>query len=416
MIILFFIFLLFSLFLALKRPSYFTVFYILASSKFLGFVDIESLFVFGGTGLGGPSLNAVTLVAALSSKNRFVIPKSYFYFIAIFLVFFVYGITLPTLLGLEGVSQAVIAGKEFWVISILIYFVIYRNRINTKMLLDTVKFIGLYLSWAYFVHKIVGLSPPYYLSDETFRGFFPTYISLALFIYYSDWQCRVISSNRFLLISTILIVGLVLAGHMALVLGTIASLIVLYLVFSGNKIDVTKLVVQSIGMLGVVIVVFISSSTIREGVYSQVELIVSGDDTALASRDIYNKFRWEAIEERPFGGYGFIHKSAPITKQYQSIRENRFAESFGVIDSGYVDLLIRFGYVGTLLYLMLWAGCLIKVLKNIKDYEFVQLVMVFYLLQYFVINVTWSVFSFSHGLIPAFIAVYITLARFKRSG
>ena len=64
------IFFLFTFFLAIKNPSFFVLFYLLASTKFLGFFDIEYYFVLGGFGLGMPLLNVITLISVFFAKKK----------------------------------------------------------------------------------------------------------------------------------------------------------------------------------------------------------------------------------------------------------------------------------------------------------------------------------------------------------
>jgi O-antigen ligase len=147
-------------------------------------------------------------------------------------------------------------------------------------------------------------------------------------------------------------------------------------------------------------------------IFNSIDDIITGKDVALSSRYIYNEFRWDAIKERPMFGYGFIHKDASVTKSVRLIDDNRFAEKFGVIDSGYIDLLIKYGYIGMTLYLILWAKNFIPIILKPSKYRLLQIGMSLYLLQYFLVNYTWSVFSFAHGLVPAFIALYLIKSKY----
>ena len=53
-----------------------------------------------------------------------------------------------------------------------------------------------------------------------------------------------------------------------------------------------------------------------------------------------------------------------------------------------------------------WLTIILKVLFKPQRYQLIQLAMSVYILQYFLVTYTWSVFTFSHGLIPAFIALF----------
>ncbi len=114
MIIVFVLFVLFGIVLALKRPNAFVVFYLLSSSKFLGFFDIDYLFVFSDTGVGTPALNAITFLGALLSGGLWRASRHYRNFMLAISAFFLYGVSLPVIAGLETLYQASVASKELW--------------------------------------------------------------------------------------------------------------------------------------------------------------------------------------------------------------------------------------------------------------------------------------------------------------
>lgn len=414
MIIVFLIFLVLSFLLAIKKPTYFVVFYLLSSTKFLGFFDITSTFVIAGTGLAFPMLNIITLFAVFFSYNWYKIEKKDFYFIFSFLLFLLVGIIYPLYLGYETLQQAITASKEFWIIFFFMYLITYKNSINSTILLKSIKYIGLYISCIYILYFLFNIGPPNYISETHVRAYFPTFMSLTLFLYYVEYQELKITKTKFIYIMLLLFVGIILADHLSLVIGTIFSLLFLNFLYNKNKFTFSNFLIKSIILVFLIFIILISFEKLRNTIVDTTTAITKGTDVALSSRDIYNKFRWDAIEERPYLGYGFIHKSAPITKKFNKIKNNRFAESFGVIDSGYVDILIKFGYIGTVLYLLLWGVYILKPLRKPQNHTLLQLAMAAYILQYYLVSYTWSVYTFSHGLIPAFIALYFIRKNKKR--
>lgn len=94
--------------------------------------------------------------------------------------------------------------------------------------------------------------------------------------------------------------------------------------------------------------------------------------------------------------------------QYKLSGTSAFMERFTVIDSGYVDLLIKFGYLGT--------GITLAILNRFFLFGFIRkfrnhitLAMSLYFFQYLFVNYTWSVYTFSHGIIPGAVAMYIMI-------
>ena len=148
------------------------------------------------------------------------------------------------------------------------------------LLLKAIKFIGIYLSFAYILYNLTKISPPFYLNAGVFRGFFPTYISLAIFIYYSEWRENISNSFRYFGVMVMLIMGLVLAGHAALVIGTVSSIILLYILYNKNKFSVVYFVNRAALSLLVLVIAFIGSAELRNSTLIAIESITSGEDVS----------------------------------------------------------------------------------------------------------------------------------------
>ena len=92
-----------------------------------------------------------------------------------------------------------------------------------------------------------------------------------------------------------------------------------------------------------------------QGIIDKVNSIMYSEDLALQTRDLYNAFRWDAINAEPVFGYGYIHQSSQLMVQFKLVAgDSAFMERFTVVDSGYVDLLIKYGYFYRKLLLL---GC-----------------------------------------------------------
>lgn len=221
------------------------------------------------------------------------------------------------------------------------------------------------------------------------------------------------SNNRNLkdrLIILFLFIGLFLAAHLSLTIMTLVGFVVYKYIYDENLI-LRKLVITRFSLI-----MFIGLSTallLVKGLYDRIstniEDIITGENNSLSAREIYNEFRWEAIDRQKELGYGFIHQSSDFMKNFKTLGSNRFMERFTVIDSGYVDMLIKYGYIGTAIILIVliryYAQGFFKTHKNP-----LSLAMSIYLIQYLFINYTWSVFTFAHGIIPAIIAFHFLLS------
>ena len=400
-----------TLYLALKKPTYTVIFYIVASTKFLGFFDM-GLFVIGGVDLGFFSINIIILLSAFFSKQWYKIDKFILPMVLTIVVLILYGVVNPYIKGYESFQQALIASKSFLYFSIFFYMFGRRKEIDIYIIIKYLKLLGIYLAIILIISLFVYFAPPFYLESyigykDYVRIYFPTYISLALFLFYVKWQKKMISSKKMIFIFLILFSGLIIAGHFSLTVSTLFSLGFIYFIWH-KKVSINwyLFIKKTIYLFILIGIILSSSQKLRIFTVDSIELIVSGADVALSSRDRYNKFRWDTIEKNPYLGYGFIHKNAQIMKNFETLDTNKFMEKLGVIDSGYVDLLIRFGYIGMFFYLVVFGSYITTVLTQKKPLVY-SLSMAAFLFQYYFMNYTWSVFSFTHGIIPMSLAFFI---------
>lgn len=409
MIGLFITYILIAFILAWRKPVSFFTFYILASTKFLGFFDPESIFIIGGLGIATPALNLVVLVALILSGKLKNISGKYKVFILSLVLLLLYGIISPYLFGYESLIQSIIASKELWSIFFFSYLVVFKEKITIDHMIRVILKVGIYISIAYIIYYIFNLHAPFYYNNGVFRAFYPTYISLAWFFVTSKNKMKQIKIVPFFLYSILFVTGMILAGHTALTLPTVLMITYYFIVLNRQTDSRVKKVFKSLLLLilGLYLVFLIPS------LEHEINAIIKKEDVALSSRDEYNAFRWRAIYEKPFFGYGFIHESTEITNHFKDINNNRFAEKFGVIDSGYVDILIKFGVVGLIFLLYAWLKNIFIVIKKLNKYEPLEVLCSLYLLQYLATTYTWSVFTYNHGLIPGFIAIFLIINKIE---
>ncbi|GAA3619055.1 O-antigen ligase family protein [Flavivirga jejuensis] len=399
-----------ALILAVKHPNYFLVYYLLATTKFLGFIDPSS-FIIGGVEIGYFGLNIIAIISVFFQKGWYIMPKKTQWFIYFILLMLAYGIIKPFLDNNSSLYLSFMASKETWFYFLFLYMIVYRDRIDNKQLLGFIKFIGIYLSLIYIIGKIsLQFVPPVYYNESYVRTFFPTYISLTIFIYAIKIKFETIRSMKDRVTILLLFLGVFFAAHLSLTIMTFIGFI-LYKYVYDKRLELNKYIVSRFIFITFIItsIALISISGLYEKIVVNVEAIITGEDTSLNARDIYNEFRWEAINKQKNLGYGFIHQSSSFMKEIKISGSNRFMERFTVIDSGYVDLLIKFGYIGTILLILVliiyYSRGFLKSYKNP-----LSLAMSIYLMQYVFINYTWSVFTFAHGIVPGVIAFHFLLS------
>jgi hypothetical protein len=405
LILIFVFYIVFAFFLAILSPKHFVAFYILSTTKFLGFFDPETLFTFQGIGLGGPTLHIVIFAVVLSKGRVNRMAKVYHFFTLGMIGLFIYGIVKPLIFGLESVVEATMASKEFWAVSFFLYLCKFKDKILIEQFIKLIVPLGVYLSLTYLVNLFFNLAPPFYRPDEVFRASFPTYISLAWFFCYYLFLSKKYKAIYFLLLSAIFFSGLILAGHSAITITSVGFICFFSLVFRGRASISFFTVFRTFLICQLVFFIVMYSDPL----YNYLSLVISGEDSALSSRDSYNVFRWEAINDSPMFGYGFVHKNAKINQEYIDVTTNQYTERFQVIDSGYVDILIKFGYIGLALILVIWSKIVVLAFTSSITYNPLRIVCGLYLLQYFLINYTWSVFTHIHGLVPGFIVAFMII-------
>ncbi|WP_405565107.1 O-antigen ligase family protein [Polaribacter sp. Asnod6-C07] len=399
----------FAFLLAANRPMSFVLFYILASTKFLGYID-PATFIVGGIEVGYFGLNLMAIFGIFFKKNWVELPKNSITIIILIAALLIYGIARPIINDYSSVKQAVIASKDTWFYAIFIYLFVYYDNIDLKLLIKFIKGVSVYFTVNYLLLFVFpAIIPPFYDGGFHVRTFFPTYISLAIFLYLIEIKIEEEKSYKKYGFTAFLFLGLILAEHSALTVMTLLGAI-LYLFAFGEDLRFKRTKIAKLLSIGVfcISLALIFINGLYDGIVDKVRAVVFSEDLALSTRDLYNKFRWDAINDQKTFGYGFIHQSSSLMNQFKLSGTSAFMERFTVIDSGYVDLLIKFGYLGT--------GIMLAVLNRFFLFGFfrkfrnhITLAMSFYLIQYLFVNYTWSVYTFSHGIIPGAIAMYIII-------
>ena len=124
----------FAFLMAANKPNYFLMFYLLASTKFLGFLD-PATFIVGGIEVGYFGLNLVALFGIFFKKNWVELPKNSIVIILLILGMLAYGIMRPILNDYSSAKQALIASKDAWFYVIFIYIIVYYDNINVASLI-----------------------------------------------------------------------------------------------------------------------------------------------------------------------------------------------------------------------------------------------------------------------------------------
>ena len=369
------------------QPKYFLFAYLLFISSFLGFISKEVLVSDMEIGLFYQSV--LMMLVFITHFRRLRSLTKYLKLLILLIVFiYVYGIVKPVSLGMSSLTQSIIASKEFSTLFLIPYLFIFRNSFSINYIIKILSFFGYYFLFILILFVLLDFIPAQYVKDGGHLEFYyPTILSLFLFMK-SAYAKNISEKVLVLFMLTIWVVGMYFEGHLALMLttafGCITVLFKLPLINFVNK--------KSWFILAIVSLLLLS---IFSSYLSELSSIFY-ENSSIASRSIVNLGRIELIYERPLFGYGFMHDSA---LQLDSI--NKYAINLFSIDSGYIDLLGKFGLIGTLGYLILLTIPFLKKEKNM-----LKMSLKLFFLQFFLVNITWSVFSFSIGTIAISMALF----------
>jgi hypothetical protein len=396
--------------LSLKKPKLYMWLYLLASTQFMGFVDFAEFEIQGVLNVLF-YLNVITIfsVVTLVIKNGIPNDKS-FRFLFVIAGVTGFGFLYPVLLGYSNISSSITDGKDFLCYFFLAYLLLNKDTITTDSVYNVLTFIGLGLSIIVIIATTTGLTPPAYLLVQSELGpkdgihiAFSTFISLAFFL-----QLGHIIKNEFnfrhIYVVLVLLIGVILQPHRSIFFGLLAgaAFVILYRSSFNLKIQVAFAIAAVLGAACIFMKTDALLSTFVEPVQEVLE-----QTGAIGARKNINYFRWEEIRNRPLLGHGFINESSEFGESFYLASGSRFSQTLGTIDSGYVDTLVRFGIVGTIIILIQYIG-IVTIPFRIKNYGTVERLMpAVFFATYFIISFTWSVFTYKHGIIPAAIAIYL---------
>jgi hypothetical protein len=322
-------------------------------------------------------------------------------------------IVMPVLRGHSTVFLAFTEGKQAIVYLLVIYCLVAQKSVHLLLLKQLLVVIGIILSLQVIAFVMFGSHPPGFLPiDPNFPGesrsihiMYPLIISVALFLALFDKRLfpRPFSA---VFITPVLAVGVLLQEHLSVTLATALALCI-----SALRIDIKS--PKSVLLLGAVIV----SATLATiaTVFSFADWIQSYDTRfvqALMSRAFIGELRIGYLIDHMLLGYGFVHEESllglEVSKETRGIHDLRLA----TVDAGYLDMLIKFGFIGTMIALWLFAR-FCRAMANSVGTECRALTV--FIMLFFAIMLTWSVLTYIHGIVFIGLAVLISMPRPQRS-
>jgi hypothetical protein len=387
-----------SLFFAFKYPKYFIYLFVISSTKFFGFLDVEKYSLIAGVNYYYALLCIIPLIVLVIKKNHFKF-KTYNPLVLCYIGLFLLGLLRAIFIYEADIKSTILVSKEFFSVFFLLYLLNFKRNISIVKLINFTITIGLILSLIFIIYKLFYIYPPAYKNGDNIRVFFPSYISLAYFLVYYK-LLKSLSRFKNVVYLVILFFGLALCDYDSLLIMANVAICSHFLILrNSNYLFSLKSLWKSVFLI-IVFCLLIFSTTYLNKISS----FISEDNTAVSSRIVHNAHRINAIGDSFYWGYGFLHEDSEKAKEYIVNPDNNFQNSLGVIDSGYIDLLIKFGIIGSLFFLIIILKYLLTNLNkhNTRSLEFISTIFIFHFL---FVNYTWSVFTYRHGLIPFFIVL-----------
>jgi len=407
----------------MKKKQEFIFLYLLASTEFLGYVNLDKILFINEYALGFAVFDCVAIISLVWSLSRYKLDAGQYLVIVALSAFFVYGIIVPWYCYGQGLLNGVIAGKHMMSMAFFAYVMISMDKVDVGKVISFLAYLGLYLSFVVVFGEFSGLVPPEYLEvkkgvGEYVRVSYPTYILIAILLLSVElWKIK--GYNNKLIVLLLLFVALFFSDYKSLFFGGL----LLYVLVILNKINykwlgtgeinywsdkVNKILVILMAFLVILSAGYIAYDANMYGLKDWLDYELY---SSLSSRGVYNYGRWEAISDKKFVGYGYLYKENPLTYKYLNTELSGYTETLSFIDSGYVDVFIKYGqYIG-LIYLLFWVVVFYKAKLACRN-EIVSngvFLLVFVML---IINYSWAVFTYRPGIIMLSIIMVFLKAKY----
>lgn len=394
------------MYIIVYQPRLFYAGYLLLVTKMFGFLPmilgsrVKAIIFFVHCGM-------ILAVVALLLMGRKFSSRTVVLFLTCVFSLIAFGVLYPYFLGFSSISSAIVDGKDMFGYAALAYLAIHSRRFDFDYFLRLFCFVGVVFTVVIIVGHITGYCPPsYYHVWETHivKVHHNTYISLAVCLVASRMlKPRINFPCTFLFL--FLLAGLLLQGHRSIVLATLLAVSLLWLVRAHSAIKFVSVLAILPFLFGIF---FLDNGRYFEAyVLEPISEVKNKETGAIVARSRVNAFRFGYMEQRPLLGYGFIDETSSLGRTIAEQSDNRFKQTMGIVDSGYVDMRIRFGIVGMLAFCFVLGFLLLERFVHARHLGDEQVAMALFLSTFFLVNYTWSVFTYGFGIMCVCVAIYL---------
>jgi len=393
--------------LATGHPTEFILILMASYCGFFGIVNPVYLGLFTPENM--VVLMSMATVPALYHAYRRELPEfaEGEYFPLLMLALFAWGTILPILRGHSSLIPAIIEGKYLTLYLFVLYCIRFRTFMRMPVIKQALLISAAILALEVIVFQLSGVCPPGFapvnpedpaMTAESIHIMYPHVISLGIFILMSEatmWNSRTIK----LLFLTLFFSGILLQGHFSILFITLVT--VCFIIFKFD-LDTTLRQISFVVISFLVAFSFISIVFVWPDFFGQYETNLSG---AIISRTAINSQRITYFLDNILFGYGFIHESSSLGTEFGLRSLGLHDLRLATVDSGYLDLLVKFGVIGCTA--ALWGfGYFCKCLAMNASRK-MQPVVIFVTL-FFLVMLTWSLLTYVHGIIFLGLAIVFT--------
>lgn len=359
-------------------PTRYVMGYFIYVSSYLGWFSHDVLV--GGVEYGQFFFNLLAILPVLYSwKELDVWIRRMMVFL---FLFYLYGLAKPVIDGHQGWILSVKSSKSMTSYFFLFYVLAFYRQLDFDRIFRFVTMLAFYYSILYLVNAVgIGIKPPMYVKGQFIQCFYDSFLLLAL-CYRLTREEPFAGKNLWVVGG--LLGGIYVSGYFSLFAVAVCLVLGFYLYQSVHHPLVWILLILSVCL-------FFTLDSIRE---RSVWRFWDDHQEALDSRIRYNEFRWMLISRELWGGYGFLSRETRLVSMNSMAENSSYMADLSFIDAGYVDLMGRFGLIGTFLFLVVPLCFICTASWSRKTLPFVLLLVSFY-----AVNMTWAVFSFPQGIV-----------------
>lgn len=359
------------------HPTRYVMGYFIYVSSYLGWFNQDILI--GGVEYGEFLFNLLALLPVIFRWTEIDVRiKAVIIFLS---MFYLYGLIKPIIDGHQGWMLSVKSSKSMTAYFFLFYVIAFYKQMEWEKLFRFLTIIAVYYASLYIVNWIgLPIRPPFYIKQDFIQCFFDSFMLLALCY-------QLTKENPFALnnlwICVVLLGGIYVGGYFSLL---VVAFFILGVIFLSQNVK-HPLVWMMLAFS--VVLLFVIGIICEEALWH----IWKEHQAALDSRSYYNEFRWQLIAKEFLGGYGYLSRDTRLVSLNSMADSSSYMTDLSFVDAGYVDLLGRFGLIGTILLLLVPGYFLWKTTWNRQTLPFILMVISFY-----AVNMTWSVFSYPQGI------------------